>query len=205
VPYDLGAPTTKAFRELTPKSPLNNLGAEERKLLFSLLTLYARTTPPSGKGRSDDDPLDKLAKVVAEAGVFGAKLESEVFGGLFSAEVRSFVVGFEDLPRRLIDFSNLLGSALNLFGKNGHKGEHFVTLLLIVASEFVRLQTGRHNDEYLAELFQLVGNPSLAKDLSGDAIRKKRNYVKKNYPQLYAQVLEMAKSCCRNPTRVGPS
>ena len=200
--YDLGVPTAKAFRGTIPTNPLNKLNEEDRKLLFSLLKLYARTR--AGKSRSDDDPLDKVAAVVVEAGVFGAKLESEVFRGLFSEELRSFIVGFEDLPQRLIDFSNQLGTVLELFGKRGHKGEYFATQWLIMASEFVRLKTGRHHDEHLAELFQSVGNPSLAKDLSGDAIRKKRNYVMKHYPHLYDQTLKMVENAYKNSTPVDP-
>ncbi len=75
-------------------------------------------------------------------------------------------------------------------GKRGHKRQMFAGQFLIEASEFVRLKTGQHYDEHLAELFQAIGTRSINEDLSGDAIRKKREYFDKWYPRLYKSVLK---------------
>jgi hypothetical protein len=68
--------------------------------------------------------------------------------------------------------------------------------MLITASEVVRLHTGQHYDEHLAELFQAVAMRPVSTDLSGDAIRKKREYLKTHYPELYAKALEDAPKFC---------
>lgn len=91
---------------------------------------------------------------------------------------------------RLIWFSKRLGLALDSFGKPGHKREIFAAKVLVEASEFVGLKTGKHYDEHLADLFQWIGKRPLKRDLSGDAIRKKREYLAKCYPNLYRMVLK---------------
>jgi hypothetical protein len=65
----------------------------------------------------------------------------------------------------------------------------------VAASEFVRLRTGQYFDEHVAELYQAItaSKHSLSEDLSGDAIRKKRDYTAKNYPDLYSEALNCAR------------
>lgn len=65
-----------------------------------------------------------------------------------------------------------------------------------MASEFVRLKLGKHFDEHLAELVQAIPGKrdSISEDISGDAIRKKRIYLKRRYPELHTEALRRAES-----------
>ena len=85
-----------------------------------------------------------------------------------------------------------MGENLKLLGKPGHKGRNIKSKFLIIASEFVRLKLGDYFDEHLAELYEAVTAPPFKEELSGDAIRKKRKYLKTNYPGLYAEILKEA-------------
>jgi len=65
--------------------------------------------------------------------------------------------------------------------------KNFRDQFLMKASEFVQLRFGQHYDEHLADLFQAVANGPLGKkELSGDLIRKPREYLATRYPGLYA-------------------
>jgi hypothetical protein len=90
-----------------------------------------------------------------------------------------------------------LGEVLNSVGKPGHKDEVLATQWLIQASEFVRWKTRQYNDEHLAEVFQVIAKRPISDDFSGAAIRKKRLYLKKHYPMLYANALKRAKMSTR--------
>jgi hypothetical protein len=152
-----------------------------------MLKVYAAVTTQNGKRRSKDGLLEKEAKL-------GSKLESEVFHGPNSDVLLPYISSFSDLPRQLTEFTKVVGGMLDLFGKRGHKEGNLYGFFLIVASEFVRLKTGQHYDEHLAELYQAVSERSLTEDLSGDAIRKRREYLKKSYPDLYSWMLERART-----------
>src|ERR1039458_1069850 len=82
----------------------------------------------------------------------------------------------------------------------GHKDEVLATQRLIQASEFVRLKTRRYNDEHLAGVFQIITKRPISDDFSGAAIRKKRLYLKKHYPVLYANALRRANSTVDPPS-----
>lgn len=143
--------------------------------------------------------MERLAKAVSDAAKWGATLESEVFQGSFAEDLRPLTEGYESLPKELIDFSSQLGGMLDLLGKPGHKEEYFATQLLTWASEFVWLKAGYYYDEPLSDLFQQIeGSSTLSDELSGEAIRKKRDYLKKHYPHLYAKSREMAENSCKS-------
>jgi hypothetical protein len=190
---DLVGPTAEAFRHIAADNPLTTLNEPDRILLWSMLKLYDVLPIRNGKGQSDDDPLERLAKLANEAATFGTQLESEVFQGPYSDVIHPFTSSFSDLPGRLAEFSKLMGGMMDLFGKPGHKGRNLTNQLLIQASEFVRLKTGKHYDEHLAELFQAISERPLTRDLSGDAIRHKRTNLKKSYRILFSQTLERAR------------
>jgi hypothetical protein len=89
----------------------------------------------------------------------------------------------------------------------GHKDKMFANQILIIVSEFVHLKTGSYRDEDLAELYQGIVKPSLkhTKDvMSGDAIRKKRKYLKKKCPELYAQAVNKAEHYGNKPVSLCP-
>jgi hypothetical protein len=202
---DLVGPTAQAFRHIAATNPLRKLSEPDRKLLYSMLKVYAAVTTQDGKRRSKDGLLEKEAKLVSDAAKLGSKLESEVFHGPNSDVLLPYISSFSDLPRQLTEFSKVVGGMLDLFGKRGHKGGNLYGFFLIVASEFVRLKTSQHYDEHLAELYQAVSERSLTEDLSGDAIRKRREYLKKNYPDLYSWMLERARTADESTAPRDPS
>ena len=206
---NLVGPTAQAFRDIAAGNPLRKLSEPDQKLLYSMLKVYAAVTTEDGKKRSKrgskDGRLEKEAKLVADAAKLGSKLESEVFQGPNSDVLFPYISSFSDLPRQLTEFSKVVGGMLDLFGKRGHKEGNLYGFFLIVASEFVRLKTGQHYDEHLAELYQAVSERSLTEDLSGDAIRKRREYLKKNYPDLYSWMLERARTADESTAPRDPS
>jgi hypothetical protein len=194
---DLVGPTAQAFRHIAASNPLRKLSEPDRKLLYSMLKVYAAVTTQDGKrrskGGSKDGLLEKEAKLVADAAKLGSKLESEVFHGPNSDVLLPYISSFSDLPGQLTEFSKVVGGMLDLLGKRGHKEGNLDDFFLIVASEFVLLKVGQHYDEHLAEMFQAISERPLTADLSGDAIRKRREYLKKCYPDLYSWMLERAR------------
>ena len=202
---NLVGPTAQAFRDIAAGNPLRKLSEPDQKLLYSMLKVYAAVTTQNGKRRSKDGLLEKEAKLVADAAKLGSKLESEVFHGPDSDVLLPYISSFSDLPRQLTEFSKVVGGMLDLFGKRGHKEGNLYGFFLIVASEFVRLKTGQHYDEHLAELYQAVSERSLTEDLSGDAIRKRREYLKKNYLDLYSWMLERARTADESTAPRDPS
>jgi len=204
VSHILNVRAAKAFENISPGSPLNELYERDRAYLCALLFLYAWLTTELRKGKTADDTVEKVSKVVADAATYAAKLELELFRGPHSDVLRPFSAKYEDLPERLVRLSEELGTLLDSVGKRGHKQRVFATQFLVEASEFVRLRTGQHYDEYLAELFQSVaeGLRPLSEDLSGDAIRKNREYAKRNYPEFCAQALERARTAFKGSERM---
>ena len=194
--YKLRGVRAKAFQEIALNSALHQLSPLEQDILCALLETYVMrlNAPPSPL--EDEDYLEIVACVVAEGARFGEKLQSVLFTepSLLSAHLARF----KDLPKRLMDLAEVLGPALDRMGKRGHKREVSANYDLIVASEFVRLITGTHHDERLAELFQALFDRPLELDLSGDAIRKKRKYFKKYYPHQNASALQMAEELHRD-------
>lgn len=182
----------KVLQDLHLGNPLRKLDDLERTALWAFLVRYAIFSVEKRDGKTIDD-LEKLSRIMADAAKLGAELKSEVFGGPHSELMRVFASGFEDIPSRLVSFAARLEKTLDSFGKPGHKGKTLSNSYLVLSSEYVRLRTGHYNDEHLAELFQEIGMRFEAGELSSEAIRKKRGYLKKNNPRVYAYVLERSK------------
>ncbi|SPE17647.1 hypothetical protein SBA5_110007 [Candidatus Sulfotelmatomonas gaucii] len=195
-------PVARAFNGLHTNNPLNQLDDSNCKFLWALLMMYAEVTSPRKTRNAVLDQLERVSKtvskVVADATKVAARLESEIFLGPFVEPLRPFLVGFEDLPMRLVQFSNRLEMVLDSTGKCGHKRQNLAAQFLIQASEFVRLKTGQHNDEHVADLFQQIGKRSVKLDLSGDAIRKKRKYLKDQNPIALASAVRRARRHCQD-------
>ena len=189
---------------LPPDNPLNRLNDADRVLLFSMLMIYDVVTTRVAKDRPEEDPLERMAKLAADAAILSAKLESEVFQGPYADVFLPYISSFRDLPRRLAEFSELIGRKLNLLGKPGHKGRNLRNQYLILASEFVRLKAGQHYDEHVAELYQAIPGRPPSEDLAGDAIRKKRDYIKRCYPDLYGETLNRAMLACESTLSKNP-
>jgi hypothetical protein len=205
VPTEVNDPPAKAFRHTAPRNPLRNLNDLGRKYVWLFLFVYAEMTSKPGNGNTTIHPLERIAITVADAAKLGAELESKVFRGQFSDELAPFTAGYEDLPTRLAGLSARLGGFLDSMGKPGHKHKTMATQWLIQASELVRLQTGQHYDEHLSELFQAIDKRRCSENLSGDAIRKKRRYAKKHYPELYAHALKVARKVCKAAEALEPA
>lgn len=191
--------TARAFATLGPANPLRQLSEEDKQLLWAFLKLYATLTesPFNRNG-----PEEQAARTARDAAKLADCLEADILSGPLAKELQPFFSGFEALPEVLRAFANKVGGILELVGKPGRKEEIFVNQLLIIASEFVRLKIGSHYDEHVAELFQGISKKSGA-DFSGDAIHKRRNYLKKNYPALYQNSVQRAKNLTpRQPIEV---
>jgi hypothetical protein len=177
--------SAKAFAHLAGDNPLGRLAPRDRIYVWALLLLYAGEKG-SKSSRNYFEPLEKVHKLAADAAKLAKGIESEIFGGSLSEVLLPFSAKFKNLPTDLADFSTRLGDTASAVGRRGHQQKVFKNLSLIEASEFTRLKTGQHYDEHLAELFQATaaGRRELSEDFSGDAIRKKRVYMAKNYPLL---------------------
>jgi hypothetical protein len=183
--FDYAKFVRKSFDNVGPKNPLRELDDSDKHLLVSLLFVHAK----SPKDDQATAPLEEVAAIAAEAGALAKKLESSVFGGSLAPILASILGGTEDLPARLKDFSNRMGSVLEqAVGKRGQKHKVLNNQFLIMASELVRLRTGKHHDEHLADLLQTLPPRAelIGEDVSGDSIRKKREHLKRAYPVAYA-------------------
>lgn len=180
--------TAKAFAALGPRNPLQQLSAEDKQLLWNMLFFYA-FMKLAGHRWPNAEPFERVARTTRDAAKFAAKLEADVFQGPLAKELQPYFSGFEDLPKVLRAFANRVGEILDLLGKPGRQGELQINRRLVIASEFVRLRTGSYHDEHVAELLQgirLQNEP----DFSGDAIHKKRNYLKRKHPAFYQSIKE---------------
>jgi hypothetical protein len=83
------------------------------------------------------------------------------------------------------------------------RAEYGEQIVATLSHQFVRLKLGQHFDEHLAELIQAVPgeSKSISEDISGDSIRKKRAYLKRRYPELYADTLQRAKTAVERRVR----
>jgi hypothetical protein len=197
---DIAAKARRAFAEIGPKNPLAKLSKSDKELLWSLLTLHEKITknPPS-------DSWEEIEKLAAQSAAIASRLDRDVFTGSSAEILKPFLSGYEDLPERLRSFSAQLGGLAALLGKPGYKSKNFSIQLLVTASEFVRLRTKRPNDEHLSELLQAIDEGSELDNLSGDAIRKKKTYLRRNYPHLYELAIERAETMCQPNTPSIPS
>jgi hypothetical protein len=81
---DLEIPTRRAFRHLGPNNPLKRLAKSDQKLLWSFLKVFSVASKGLGKQKPEEDELEKLAGLIADAGAMAAKLESAIFKGPYS-------------------------------------------------------------------------------------------------------------------------
>ena len=195
---DPGATARRAFAEIGPKNPLAKLSKSDKESLCTLLTLYERSSknPPS-------DPWEEIEKLAAQAAAIASRLDGDVFQGSTGEMLKPFLSGYEDVPQRLRSLSAELGALAALQGKPGYKSKNFSIQFLVMASEFVRLGTKRPNNEHLAELLQAIDTVSELNSLTGDAIRKKREHLRKNYPDLYRSAIQHAEEMCHWKKRSG--
>ena len=153
----------KAFAHISAHNPLGALVMRDRVSVWALLLISADAKGPQ-HSRNYFEPLDMVHKLAADVAKLAEAIKSDIFGGSLSEVLLPFTAKFKDLPERLSDFSDRLGDTADIVGKRRHQQKMFRNLSLIEASEFVRLKTGKHYDEHLAELFQAtaVGRKNLS-------------------------------------------
>lgn len=192
--FDITKRVGKAFESTGPRNPLNRLQEVDKCLLWAWLTVYSSCEVEPKKRFDFLSWLERTTQTAADADALATRIQAQVFQSEFAKSVSPFVIGFQDVPLRLHAFASRLGEVLGSFGKPGHKGRVLNNRFLIMASEFVRLRTGKHHDEHLAELYQAIrmepeNSSATPGDFSGDAIRKKREHFKKTYPLLYRHAM----------------
>jgi hypothetical protein len=195
VPYDVNSSARKAFEHTTLQNPLRKLDNHDRTTLWAMLRLYAA----HGRKKinaTDLQDVPKLLLLVSAASKMSKELQLQLFEGPLSQVLQPLTDEFADLPLELARLSSNLRLAIETMGKSGHHHQSMANLPLIQASLFVYLKTGHHSDEHLAELFQAIGGGPMTIDMSGDAIRKKRNYMMLQLPKLYNYALEEARQKC---------
>jgi len=170
---------------------LRNLSSEDQVVLWALLKLYDAGNR-GDKKRSPVAELEKLTELAKRTAQLAQELGTDVFSGPMAPLLSQVTTGYEHLPKQLGQFSTRLGTALSHLGKPGRKYEVATKKWLVVASEFVRLKSGQYYDEHLTELFQAIREDTgIDDDFSGDAIRKQRERMSKEYPAAYqAAIIE---------------
>jgi hypothetical protein len=151
------------------------------------------TELPGAKPLAIFDDFEEIAEITAQAGALGRSIQAKMFAGPRAPALAPFLHKFQHLPTELAYFSNVIGALIEtLAGKRGHKAKIAKNQHLIEASEFVRQKTGKYYDEHVAELLQTIPrlNVDVEEDISGDAIRKKREHLKRTYPLIYRNVVD---------------
>jgi hypothetical protein len=178
--FDFGACVRSVFEYTGPRNPLRSLNPEDKAVLVSLLTVYLAASVQG------DDGFEQVAATARQASVLATKIHQS--RGTYLVQALRDVLGdVEELAMRLVGFSIRFGWLRDRFlGKQGQQGKLSKNEFLLMASEFIRYKTKRYNDEHLAELIQALKDKSDVSDFSGDAIHKKRQYLKRAYPLRYA-------------------
>ena len=202
---DLPGLTDKAFQSTHPKNPLNKLDDGDRMVLFVLLKSYAVQAEDIRRKAVEDDSLERAENIMAEVAKLATKLESEIFQGPDSDFLNIISTTYRDIPKRLAEFSMLGKLMLGGFGKPGHKAKILANHSLVMASVFVRSRIGQHFDEHLSELFQAIADHPVNEVFNGDAIRKRREFLKKHYPRIYEDALKSVWRACGSSTTRDPS
>jgi hypothetical protein len=191
ITFDYKSYVAAAFAHTGPRNPLKAFDEADKWRLVSLLAMFLVSPSPSDNAVED---FEKLAEIARHTKTWAKKIRLAL-NTQFSRELQSMpslktVLGsFHDLPLRVEAFGILFGGLLDrIVGKSGQKSKLVKNQFLIMASEFVRLKTKRYNDEHLAELIQALSGAADLSDISGDAIHKKREHMKRTYPLVYARL-----------------
>ena len=180
--FDYDKYVNESFKQLGPKNPLRSLSASDRRVLTSVIDVYLHVTPKDVYNRVYEQ-WETAAEIAEEAAKLGRRIKTSLFEGQLAEELGPLLRGARQLPAFLEAFSIFRGQIVdNSVGKRGHKGKIARNNFLVAASELVLCWTGKHHDEHLAELIQVIGaDRDDLTDISGDSIRKKREHLKKTY------------------------
>ncbi len=131
MPVSMEERVRKAFKRLGPKNPLSDLGAFEKRMLFSLVVIYAGDKEFDREKRRPSES-QKLEEMAATAASLAKKLQKQIFEGSLSEPLRPFVKGFQDVPPRLRVLALRLQSILRVTaGKPGQTRKMGLTKSLL--------------------------------------------------------------------------
>ena len=189
--------------DLARNNPLRRLDDRELIAVFACLTMYLSDKEQHIEFSATS--LKETRMISEEAALLGERISRLMWKSKPWDQFR-FLKIHRILPPLLSTFSKSLSGFVDLFAKkasDNDTGRDF----LICASLILRSSTGSFHDEHLAEVIQLLPRPkvqpyapgrpvSARSELSGDAIRKKRDRLRRSYPQRYKFVCDMAHRMC---------
>jgi hypothetical protein len=178
------------FSGIGPNNPLKGMSRRDKVQLIVIVSLYEHC-------RDEESDLmqkaERTARLVSDAGKLANRFQQEWDNGTLLAIAEPLERFSKNLQEELSLFSTEVGRFFDLMGKKGHKQKTLSNLSLVTASEFICAKTGTHNDEHFAELLQDRSANLNFNQLSGDAIRKKREHLQKKYPGFYKAAQEIAR------------
>lgn len=165
----------EAFANLSTEDPLQKLSARQKTYLFELLSVHPTWSGYPEQSNSaisqQNDSVVQVRKIGRQAQRLVDQIESEVIAGksraAYDAEptlwnealkVLRTLAEFQDIPRRGVDNS-----------------------LIMVASYFVRIATGKLCDQSLAELVEAITGIAI----SGEGIAKQRSRLTDEEKSVY--------------------
>jgi hypothetical protein len=194
MPVDLQRQSKNIFAALMADNPLKSLSEDDKTAILAFLTVYRYADET--KDAAQEDPLEKLHKLAHQADVLADALERDLFNPQVWNVLGPALGSHSDTVFKLKAFAKELDHWLTLAGARGHKGKISATSWLICVSEFIRLKTGEYHDETLAELIFAMEDTG-EEELSPQAITKRRTRFIENYPEMYDEILEMARTAAQ--------
>jgi hypothetical protein len=183
-PRDLKKFIARKFGELGPKNPLRTMPEADQKLVLGALMIFAEFIDEPSE--SDNlKSIEHLAQVVSDAARLSAEIEKALATD-YGEVLNRRLIASKNLPEQLNSFMIDVGGLLYATGFK--KQRAFSDYPLIYASELVRLRTGTWNDVHLEELLGAMRNED--KEYSGDAVHKKRERFRANYPLIYKGIVQ---------------
>jgi hypothetical protein len=177
----------RQFEQLGAANRLLTLSREDREFVWANLKMWADYREPI---KSQHEPVSKPHDIVK----LSRKLADAVEGHLFAAPLKGIygepLEAFIELPRVLRLFARQINRYEKLVGKSGYPPPSTATMCLVLASELVKHSLGSYVDEDVAELAQLFDPKTERPTVSGEAIKKRRDRLRKDFPELHAWLVQ---------------
>jgi len=184
------------FPNVGPKNILRSLERDEKVQLLTIIKWYVRL-------RDEPSPeigvIERLSRWADDAEKLAWKMKDDLAALAKMLDNEELGDSFNNRMSELADFAMWLKGLTQSGGKPGHKRRVLSKIPLVSISEFIRMKVGSYRDEDFAELMQGQSELSLDEELSGDAIRKIRHRIQKEYPYLYQLALQTAETLYLNP------
>lgn len=175
----------RAFDGLHRDNPLRNLTYGDQKSVWVFLMVFAELTEnPDNKMLRE---INKLSHSVSIATKAATSIEKQLRTDHGKALNRRLMTG-AGLAVHLKFFAKQVGGPLDRLGKTGLKIQRAIAdHYLISASELVFLRTGGWYYEFLGDLLRAL-RPE-ARELSGEAIRRRRERFKRAHPEFHQAIV----------------